>query len=108
MMNKSQIFILLLTIAAGVKCMQKCISDAIFLQNENLSLIDDDAPNATVFSAADTVINVKNLNDTDLPYNVAPEISTYERGKGLEINSDSLEAHEFFIKRRSRPFCGQL
>lgn len=78
-MNKINLLVKILFLAIlRVDCMQNCISDAIFLQNDNFSIPKDE--NLTIY-VSDDVINVNSLNKSeDLPYNAVPEISSYERG----------------------------
>ncbi|KAG5684658.1 hypothetical protein PVAND_013876 [Polypedilum vanderplanki] len=76
------LFIIFLLTIMNVKCMQTCNADKIFPQNENHSFFvrnHDEIPNATIYEPIINEINVNSLNDSDLPYNVVPEISNYER-----------------------------
>jgi hypothetical protein len=63
--------------------MQNCISEPIFIPNENISVPNE---NFTISIQNNVLINEPNWNRSDdiqLPHNVAPEISNYERGKKL-------------------------
>lgn len=65
----------------NVNCMQNCISQPIFRPNENISVSNE---NYTKLIQSNVIISERNWNRSDdivLPYNVAPEISNYERGK---------------------------
>lgn len=69
----------------SVNCMQNCISEPIFIPNENISVPNE---NFTISIQNHVLISEQNWNrsdDIELPHNVAPEISNYERGKKIEF-----------------------
>lgn len=76
---KFQLAIILLT-KSVINCTPNCSSDdtKVFIQNNNFSM-----PIAKVRDLNETieaVINSVTYNDSNLAYNVAPQISSYERG----------------------------
>lgn len=81
-MTKFSKVILIFSAISCVWCIQKCISDGIFLQSENnVSIINDPNASLLIIDETDSVITVKNLNQSDnRKYNFVPEISNYERG----------------------------
>lgn len=74
-----QLAIIILTISV-INCVPNCSSETeIFMQNENNSVA-----NASV-NLIETVINKISYNDSNLPHNVVPDVSNYERGKKILV-----------------------
>lgn len=80
----------------NIECLEKdCITDLVFLNKENFTLLKDLEEN---FTESESIIhnnveydewnqvikdNETSLED-DLPHYVVPEISSYERGEGVK------------------------
>jgi len=87
MSTKLQIFALIFAFAQSAKCVNNgrdnCSSPAQFLMDkENFSL------DATASEWHQMLADNKMLDDSDLPHYVVPEISDYERGKGMISSAD--------------------
>jgi hypothetical protein len=71
--------IITLALILSAEGIQKCISDSIFLPNENISVSNHSF--SAILQNKVIINDIWNKSEPSLPYNVVPNISSYERGK---------------------------
>lgn len=75
----TQLILITSCVFISVNCLQKCLSEPIFLHNENISTTKSNFTKQ--FDKKVIVDDIWNQNDTELSHHgVVPIISNYERG----------------------------